>query len=290
MSSESSRPAEWLRARLGIGEPVVAPGVSDGISAALAGQMGFESIYVSGAGAAASRGWPDMSVMTLSELIDSTRIVTTRSSLPAIVDLDTGYGGALTIRRAMRELAAAGAAAVHLEDQPFPKRCGYLTAEPAVPVAEMLERLAAARAADTQLVVIARTDALLTTGIDDACARATAYRDAGADLVMVNGIRSLEELSQVHETVGVPMLYNVSGSDRSPGLSRSEAAAYGVQVIIYPIQADRAAALAVRRFLETLAERDTVELPMLLDFAQFMDLAGWSEAQTFEDGVTGNLE
>lgn len=290
MSSESSRPAQWLRARLGVGEAVVAPGVSDGISAALAAEIGFECIYVSGAGVAASRGWPDMSVMTLSELIDSTRIVTTRSSLPAIVDLDTGYGGALSIRRAMRELEGAGAAAVHIEDQPFPKRCGYLTVEPAVSVSEMLERLAAARAADTELVVIARTDALLTSGIDDACARAIAYSDAGADLVMVNGIRSLEELTQVHETVGAPMLHNVSGSDRSPGLSRVEAAAYGVQVIIYPIQADRAAALAVRKFLATLAEHDTVDLPNLLDFVQFMDLAGWSEAQTFEDGVVGDLQ
>lgn len=290
MTSDSKRPAQWLRARLGVGEPVVAPGVSDGISAALAAQMGFESIYVSGAGAAASRGFPDMSVMTLSELIDSTRIVTTRSGLPAIVDLDTGYGGALTIRRAMRELEAAGAAAIHLEDQPFPKRCGYLTVEVAVPVAEMLERLAAAQAADTQLVVIARTDALLTSGIEDACARAAAYREAGADLVMVNGIRSLEELSQVHEAVGAPMLYNVSGSDRSPALRRSQATAYGVQVIIYPIHSDRAAALAVERFLQTLAESDTVDLSNLLDFEQYMDLAGWSEAQTFEDGITGDRE
>lgn len=290
MSSESSQPAQWLRERLAMGEPVVAPGVSDGISAALAAQMGFESIYVSGAGAAASRGWPDMSVMTLSELVESTRIVTMRSSLPAIVDLDTGYGSAVTIRRAMRELAAAGAAAVHLEDQPFPRRCGYLTAEPAVPVAEMLDRLAAARAADTELVVIARTDALLTAGLDDACARVAAYRDAGADLVMVNGIRSLEELSHVHETVGAPMLYNVSGSDRSPGLSRSEAAAYGVRVIIYPIQADRAAARAVQQFLQTLAESDTVEIPTLMEFTEFMDLAGWSEAQTFDDEVTGDRE
>jgi 2,3-dimethylmalate lyase len=263
----------------------VAPGVSDGVAAALAAEAGFEAIYVSGAGAAAARGWPDMSVMTLGELVDATRVVTTRSGLPAIVDLDTGYGGPLSLRRALLELEQAGAGAVHLEDQEFPRRCGYLTMEPCISIVEMEHRLASARAVDSDLVLIARTDSLLTDGVEDAAVRAAAYHEAGADLIFVNGIRTLDELAQIHETVGAPMLYNVSGSDRSPRLSPSKAADYGVRLIIYPIQADRAAALATERFLAALAADDVDSLPELLGFERFMDLAGWSEAQSFEDSL-----
>jgi len=277
-------PAVALRQRIAdAGPPLVCPGVTDGVAARLARQAGFEGVYVSGAGSSAARGLPDMGLMTLSELLDAVRVVASVSGLPTVVDGDTGFGDAAAIRRTMRELAAAGAAAVHLEDQPFPRRCGYLTADPCVPVADMLRRLDAARAADSGLVLIARTDALLTEGLDSAVARAVEYAKAGVDLLMVNGVRTWDDLVRVHEATGFPMLHNVSGSDRTPPLTDEQSRAVDVRITIFPIQAARAAALAVRGFLAAL--RSGTEPPPLMPFREYMDLAGWQETERFEEGV-----
>jgi methylisocitrate lyase len=276
--------AAALRSRIsGDGPPLVCPGVADGLAARLAREAGFEGVYVSGAGSSAARGLPDMGLLSLSELVDSVRVVASSSGLPAVVDGDTGFGDAAAIRRTMREMAAAGAAAVHLEDQPFPRRCGYLTADPCVPVEEMLRRLDAARAADSGLVLIARTDALLTEGLDSAVARAAAYAEAGVDLLMINGVRAWDDLVRVHEATGFPMLHNVSGSDRTPALTDEQARAVDVRITIYPIQAARAAALAVRDYLRAL--HSGTQGPPLLPFGEYMDLAGWGETEQFEETV-----
>ena len=276
-------PAETLRRRLASPRPIVCPGIADGVAAHIAAARGFEALYVSGAGTAATRGLPDMGLLTLTELVDTVRVIAHASGLPVVVDADTGFGDAVAIRRTLAELADAGAAAIQLEDQPFPRRCGYLTSEPPVPLDQMLGRLAAARAAGTGLVLIARTDALLTEGFHSAVERAVAYRDAGADLVMVNGIRSLEELEQLAEVLHFPQLYNVSGSDRSPILDLAIAERLNVRIVIYPIQAARAAALAVDAYLSSLTLGRSA--PDLMGFEEFMDHAGWSEARNFEDSV-----
>lgn len=288
--SDSSTPGERLRRLMSSAPPVIAPGVSDGVTAALAGRAGFDCIYVSGAGTAAARGLPDMSVMSLTELTDAVRTLTAASGCDAIVDLDTGYGGAVTIRRAMRDLAGAGAAAVHLEDQDFPRRCGYLTTDAPVAPSEMVARLDAARAAGTDVMVIARTDALLTEGLDSAVDRARRYAEAGAEAVFVNGLRDLDELSRVLDEVGAPVVYNVSGSDRSPFLTRRQAAEMGVAVVIHPIQAARAAALAAARYLADLAGDRPPDPGGLMPFEQFMDLAGWGDASRFEASLAPGAE
>jgi methylisocitrate lyase len=284
-------PAERLRQRIRLDDPLVVPGVTDGIAAALARAAGFSTVYVSGAGTAAARGFPDMSILSLTELVDAVRVVC--SLVDAVVDLDTGYGSVLALSRGMRELEAAGASAVHIEDQPFPRRCGYLTAEPCVPVPTMLHRLDAARAAGTDLVIVGRTDALLTGGLDEAITRARAYSEAGAELVFVNGLRSLDELRAVRDSVTTPLLYNVSGSDRSPWLTREQAVEFGVAVIVHPIQAARAAARAVQRYLADLAADLQPEPENLIGFASYMNLAGWGNAEAFEKSLpdrTGDAE
>ena len=275
-----------LRERLAApGAPVVCPGVTDGVAARIAAAQGFEGLYVSGAGTAAARGLPDMGVLTLTELLDAVSIVVSASGLPVVVDADTGFGGPLAIRRTAQLLAGAGAAAIQIEDQPVDRRCGYLTHEAPVPIAEMLHRLDAVRAADTDLVVVARTDALLTEGLDSAVERARAYCREGVDLLMVNGISSVSELVRLHDELGFPMLHNVSGSDRTPALDPGDAQRLDVRIVIYPIQAARAAAHAVGQYLSSL--RDGAAAPPLLPFTEYMDLAGWSEAEAFDDKVRG---
>jgi 2-methylisocitrate lyase-like PEP mutase family enzyme len=265
--------------------PLVCPGVTDGIAARIAAAQGFDGLYVSGAGTAAARALPDMGVLTLTELLDAVSVVARASELPVLVDADTGFGGPVAIRRTTRSLADAGAAALQIEDQPVDRRCGYLTHDAPVPITDMLRRLEAVRAADTDLVVVARTDALLTEGLDSAIERARAYCREGVDLLMVNGISSVEELDRVHDEVGFPMLHNVSGSDRTPALDRADAVRLDVRVVIYPIQAARAAAYAVSQYLASLT--GTSEAPPLLPFSEYMDAAGWAEADAFDNAVRG---
>lgn len=281
----SATPWFLLRQRLADGgAPVMCPGVVDGMAARIAAEQGFESLYVSGAGTAAARGLPDMGLLTLTELADAVRVIARSSGLPVVVDADTGFGGTAAIRRTMRELRDAGAAAVQIEDQPVDRRCGYLTREPCVPIPEMLERLEAARLADPDLVLIARTDALLTEGLDRTIERARAYCREGVDLLMVNGISSVTELERVQDAVGgYPLLHNVSGSDRTPALSTADAQRLNVRLVIYPIQAARAAALAVRAYLASL--RGAHDSPPLLPFQTFMDYAGWSDMEDFVNKV-----
>ncbi len=283
MTISANRPAPRavLDEALQSAAPLVVPGVYDGLSARLAAQLGFRAIYVSGAGSAAARGMPDMSVISLSEMTDAVRVLGSAAGLPPIVDIDTGFGGATAIRRCVAEMEAAGAAAVHIEDQPFPKRCGYLTSEECIPIREMLIRLEAARTA-CSLLVIARTDSLLTAGLDEAIGRVRAYRAAGAEMIMVNGITRIEELERLSEEAPGAYLYNVSGSDRSPALTREIAERCGVSVVIYPIQAARAAIAGAERVLRALASGAPLAGDSMMPFQQYMDLAGWADAETFE--------
>jgi 2-methylisocitrate lyase-like PEP mutase family enzyme len=194
------------------------------------------------------------------------------------------------MRRLLRALASAGVAAVQLEDQAFPRRCGYLTTEPPVPTHEMLGRLTAAAAADVDLLIVARTDALLTDGLEAAIERAIAYSESGADLVMVNGIRAIADLERIAAELPFPQLYNMSGSDRSPFVALEQAADLGVAVIVYPIHVHRAAALAAERMLTDLVAGRPPEPDAMIRFEQYMDLAGWTEAAGFEQSVNPDVQ
>ena len=204
--------ATQLRARMAAGI-VFAPGVYNALFAKAVEQTGFSTVYVTGFGTAARYGFADVGLITQSEMVQNLKAICRATSLPVIADMDTGYGNALNVRRTVREYERAGVAGFHIKDQVFPKKCGFMAGKAVIPMAEHVQKVRAALEArkNSDTVVIARTDALAPHGWDDAIARANAYRDAGADLIFVDGIRTLEELdiySRELAQQGVPCLYN----------------------------------------------------------------------------------
>jgi 2-methylisocitrate lyase-like PEP mutase family enzyme len=200
-----------LRTLLNGSEMVVAPFVYDALQAKIAERTGFNAVYMTGFGTAAARGFPDLGLLTMSEMVQNVRTIAHAVKIPLICDADTGYGNPLNVWRTVREYEDAGAAALHIEDQVFPKKCGFLSGKQVIPMEEMLPKVRAACDArrDPNLVIIARTDALAVNGWDDVVRRCRAYREAGADLVFVDGIRTQDDLKNYAGNLGnLPLLYN----------------------------------------------------------------------------------
>lgn len=200
-----------LRERLAGGGLLAAPFVFDALQAKLAEAAGFEAVYMTGFGTAAARGYPDLGLLTLNEMVANARYIARAVGVPVIADADTGYGNAINVQRTVREYEDAGVAAIHLEDQVWPKRCGFLAGKQVIPQEEHAQKIRAACEVrrDPDFTVIARTDALAPHGWDEAERRARAYRDAGADLLFVDGIRTLEDLETYAARLGdLPLLYN----------------------------------------------------------------------------------
>jgi 2-methylisocitrate lyase-like PEP mutase family enzyme len=207
MNEQRSR----LRDLLAGPEMIVAPFVFDCIQARLAAAAGFEAVYMTGFGTAAARGFPDLGLLTMTEMVANAGAISRSVNVPVICDADTGYGNPLNVWRTVREYEDAGAAALHIEDQVFPKRCGFLAGKQVIAMDEMVPKVRAACDArrDRNLVIIARTDALQVHGWDDVVRRARAYRAAGADLVFVDGIKTVDDLQRYAEKLGdLPLLYN----------------------------------------------------------------------------------
>jgi len=207
-----SRPTARLRALLARpGRLTVAPFVFDGLQAKLAAAAGFEVVYMTGFGTAAARGWPDVGLLGRAEMVENVRTVARAAGVPVICDADTGYGSALNVWQTVREYEEAGAAGLHLEDQVWPKRCGFLSGKQVIPLDDMLPKLRAALAArrDPDFLVIGRTDALAPLGWDEALRRARAYHETGVDLVFVDGIRTRDDAARyARELAGIPLLLN----------------------------------------------------------------------------------
>ena len=207
MNEQRSR----LRDLLAGPEMIVAPFVFDCLQAKLAVAAGFDAVYMTGFGTAAARGYPDLGLLTMSEMVANARAISRSVNVPVICDADTGYGNPLNVWRTVREYEDAGASALHIEDQVFPKRCGFLAGKQVIPMEAMLPKVRAACDArrDPNLVIIARTDALALNGWDDVERRARAYRASGADLIFVDGIKTLDDLKHYAEKLGdLPLLYN----------------------------------------------------------------------------------
>ena len=207
MNEQRSR----LRELLAGPEMIVAPFVFDCLQAKLAAAAGFDAVYMTGFGTAAARGYPDLGLLTMSEMVANARAISNSVNVPVICDADTGYGNPLNVWRTVREYEDAGAAALHIEDQVFPKRCGFLAGKQVIKMDEMVPKVRAACDArrDRNLVIIARTDALQPNGWDDVVLRARAYRAAGADLIFVDGIKTLDDLKRYAEKLGdLPLIYN----------------------------------------------------------------------------------
>ena len=241
-----------LRQLLAGGDVVVAPGVYDGLSARLAGRAGFRAVYATGGGIARSMGYPDLGLVSMTEMVARIAGIVEHADVPVIADADTGYGNALNARRAVRELERAGVAALHLEDQVFPKRCGHYSDKAVVPAAEMVQKLRAAReaATDPDLVLIARTDALAVEGLDGAIERALVYGEAGADVIFVEAPTTVAEVEAIARRVPRPTLINMFEGGKTPLVPLARLAELGYRVVIIPSDLQRA---AIRAMEDTLA-------------------------------------
>ena len=279
----TTNPRAALRERLASGRLIVAPGVFDGISASLVARLGFPAGYLTGAGVAASGfGLPDIGLVTQTEMAERARVlVRALDVVPLIADADTGYGAALNVVRTVREYEAAGVAAIQLEDQAFPKKCGHLPDKELIGADEFLLKLRAALEVrtDPDLVVIARTDARGPLGLDAAIERARSYAEAGADVVFVEAPQGTEEIERIAKEVPAPLLINLVIGGLTPLESSARLQELGYAIAIHPSLPLGAAALAMLSGLAELAGQDVQQwLPRRpADFFNLVGLAEWSE-------------
>lgn len=284
-----ARQRERLRDLLARDRALLLPGAADAIVARLAEEVGFEACYLTGAGVAnAQLGIADVGLVSQAEVVEQARRISAAVELPVVVDADTGYGNPLNVMRTVAELERAGVAAIQIEDQVTPKRCGHFAGKEVVPMSEMVAKIRAAREAryDPGLVLIARTDALQALGIDEAIARGRAYRDAGADVIFVEAPESIEELRRIPlEIPGVPHVVNVVEGGITPVLPRHEYEEMGFRVILYANLALRAAAFAVRgAFEHLLGEGDSRALyDRILDWSERQDLVRIDAIKVLEE-------
>ena len=272
-----------LRAAIADDDVVIAPGVFDGISASLASRVGFAAAYMTGAGVAASGfGLPDIGLLTQTEMVDRARMmVSVLGDVPLIADADTGYGAPLNVIRTVREYEAAGVAAIQLEDQAFPKKCGHLPDKELIDGREFVAKLSAALDArtDPDLVVIARTDARGPLGVDAAIDRANAYASAGADVIFVEAPLGVDEIELIAKEVSAPLLINLVVGGMTPIESTARLRDLGYAIAIHPSLPLGVAAYAMLTSLAELAGHDPV--PLLptkpADFFNLVGLAEWSE-------------
>jgi 2-methylisocitrate lyase-like PEP mutase family enzyme len=246
-----------LKARLAEQRIVVAPGIYDGLSALVAEQSGAEAIYLSGASLAYTRfGRPDIGLVSVSEVADAVGAICERVSLPLIVDGDTGFGNALNVQRTVRMFERMGAAAIQIEDQTMPKRCGHLNGKSLVSTGEMVGKIKAAADArqDEHFVVIARTDAIGVDGFQAGLDRGAAYAEAGADVVFVEAPRSVDEMESIVSTLGsrVPLMANMVEGGKTPPLTANDLEAIGFSLVIFPGGLTRAVARTMRAYFESL--------------------------------------
>ncbi len=253
-AGDGERPAARLRRLLARERLLVAPGVFDGLSARLAERSGAEAVYASGGAIARSAGYPDLGLLGVGEVLDRLAQITDAVAIPVIADADTGYGNALNVRRAVRSFERLGVAALHLEDQESPKRCGHYEGKRLVPTGEMVGKLRAALEArrDPDLVVIARTDAVAVEGLEAALARAEAYREAGADVLFVEAPESEAQIEAIAQRLPGPKLINVFSGGKTPLLPRERLAELGYRVAILPSDLQRAAIRAMQETLEAI--------------------------------------
>src|SRR5438270_7349385 len=268
---------------------LVAPGAYDALSARLIAQAGFPAVYMTGFGTAASvLGQPDVGLLTMSEMVSrAAALAAVVGDRPLIADADTGYGNPINVRRTVREYERAGVAAIHIEDQVWPKKCGHMEGKQVIPVDEMVQKIRAAADArqDPDFVIIARTDANAVYGLEDALRRGRAYREAGADVIFIEAPRSIAELEAIVQAFpDVPQFYNWAESGKTPLLSLDEIHALGFKLVIFPVSMLFAATHAMLELLELLKRGETPSAyaERMVTFSQFTQNIGLPEIQELE--------
>lgn len=264
-------PRERLSALIAQGGCTAAPGVFDGCSARIAAAAGARALHASGGAIARAIGYPDIGLVTMPEMLDRIREIVEASALPVIADADTGYGNALNAARAARAFAGAGVAALHVEDQTFPKRCGHMAGVTLIETAEMSEKITAMKEAlDGRALLVVRTDAVGVEGLGPAIARMAAYLDAGGDMAFVEGIDSDDMAAQVAGALDAPLLINQARASSGNVIGLERLGALGYRVAIYPGDMQRAAMFAMRRVAAAALATGTTEeaAPLMLTNAE----------------------
>ena len=272
-----------LRGLLEARRAVLAPGAANALTARLIADAGFETVYVTGAGIANTRlGLPDIGLVTLSELADTVTTIAEICDVPLVVDADTGFGNPLNMVRTVRTLERAGADAIQVEDQVFPKRCGHFSGQEVIPAEEMVAKVKAAvdTRASRDFLIIARTDARSVHGLAAALDRAGAYIEAGADATFVEAPESRDELAQIARTLRVPQVANMVFGGRTPALSQAELAGLGFGLVLYANAALQAAVKAMQEVLSALKtdgglERVGDRLASFAERQRVVDKAVW---------------
>ncbi|HKX40526.1 MAG TPA: isocitrate lyase/PEP mutase family protein [Burkholderiaceae bacterium] len=281
-------PAQRLKQLLDTGHIVQAPGAYDALSARLVERAGFEAIYMTGFGATAARlGQPDIGLLSQTEMTTHARDMVRAVRVPVIADADTGYGGPSNIERTVHEYVQSGVAAIHLEDQVAPKRCGQMAGIRLIDARENERRLRCAIAArgDAPLLVIGRTDALPAIGLDEAVARAKRYQDAGVDLVFVDGIKRIADIEAVARALPGPKVVSIVDGNETVALRADDLQAMGYSIVFFAVTALFSAARAVEQAMRALRERGTpAELPQpVMSYAEFSDVVGLPQHQRLDE-------
>ena len=252
--------------------PLIIPGAINAYSAILAERAGHKAIYLSGGGvAAASYGLPDLGITTMEDVLIDVKRISNASSLPLLVDIDTGWGGAFNISRTIKEMVNAGCAAVHMEDQISQKRCGHRPNKSLVSSNEMQDRIKAAvdGREDESFFIMARTDALASEGLSGAIDRANSYVEHGADGIFLEAVTSIEEYKNFKEVIDVPLLANITEFGKTPLFSKDELSSVNVDMILYPLSAFRGMSKTAEKIYNSLLKEATQE--NLLDIMQTRD-------------------
>jgi 2-methylisocitrate lyase-like PEP mutase family enzyme len=255
--------AAQLRRLLQQPDIVQAPGAFDGMTATLIEQAGFPAVYMTGAGTSASKGFPDFGLLTMSEMVENAAVIARTVKVPVISDADTGYGNELNVTRTVREFESRGVAAIHIEDQVAPKRCGHLDGKEVVSREEFEIKIRAAVAArrDPDFLIIARTDSRAVIGFEEAIARANQAIAAGADMAFVEAVADLEEMAEAPKRVNGPCLLNVVPGGKTPLVSMADAQAMGYRLAIFPGLSLRSTIIAVDAALARLKANGIADAP-----------------------------
>ena len=252
-----SSSGEKLRKLVVESKPLQIVGTVNAYSAIMAEKVGHQSVYLSGGGVAASSfGVPDLGITTLEDVLEDAKRITQATSLPLLVDADTGWGDALSIARCVREMTNSGVAAIHIEDQVSQKRCGHRPNKAIVSTNEMIERIKAAVDAktDSNFVIMARTDALAIEGMQSAIDKAAAFAEAGADMIFPEALNTIEQYQEFSDSINVPILANITEFGQTPLFSKEELSEAGVDMILYPLSAFRAMSNAALNVYQHILE------------------------------------
>jgi len=277
-----------LRALLESGQTIVAPGAFDPLAARLVEEAGFPAVYMTGFGtSAALLGRPDVGLLTMTEMAGNAGRIAACVDIPVIADADTGYGNPLNVIRTVGAYEAAGVAAIHIEDQVAPKKCGHMDGKLVIPAEEMAAKIRAATEArgDPDFVIIARTDARAVEGFEQALARARRYLHAGADVLFIEALTSEAEAAEAARAFpGVPLLFNWAEGGKTPPVSLARLREMGYRIVIFPIGTLLAATAAMRRILREIARAGTpaAALGDLPSFSEFADFIGLPEVRAAE--------